>query len=488
MTAPETPIGPRRSWSRDYGIRLFFTDLVVILIVVFGSQLLWFGIDYNLVSLPDNSQLRGLALTYTVVSVLLALIWMAMLVLYGTHLQRVTGIGVSEYKLVTDASIRLFGVLAIVAFVFKVDLARGYILTALPTGVLLLLVGRWAWRQWLVRRRRAGRYSARTLVVGSAGGIRPITEQFSQRFPYAGYQIIGVCLTRGRETSFGAEAPVLGGLDEILDLVERYRIDVVLLTGSDDLTPAVVRRISWELEQTSVDLAVSPSLLEVVGPRIHSRSVAGMPIIHVDVPQYEGRKAVLKTLFDKAAAALALIVLAIPMLLLAMAVRLSSEGPVFFRQERIGLQGRPFKMLKFRSMVVDAEQQLAVLKSRNESEGGVLFKIRDDPRVTPIGRFMRRHSLDELPQFFNVLVGDMSLVGPRPPLPSEVEKYEDHVQRRFLVKPGLTGPWQVSGRADLTWDEGVRLDLHYVENWSLTGDLIYLWRTVKVVFGAEGGY
>jgi exopolysaccharide biosynthesis polyprenyl glycosylphosphotransferase len=190
---------------------------------------------------------------------------------------------------------------------------------------------------------------------------------------------------------------------------------------------------------------------------------------------------------DRAAAALALLSLMPVLLLIALAVRLDSPGPVLYRQERIGVNGRGFTILKFRSMSVDADCLLAELLYRNEG-GGLLFKMRRDPRVTRVGRWLRRFSLDELPQLFNVLGGSMSLVGPRPPLPAEVERYDSSVSRRLLVKPGLTGLWQISGRSDLSWEEAVRLDLRYVENWSLALDALILVKTVRAVVSSSGAY
>jgi exopolysaccharide biosynthesis polyprenyl glycosylphosphotransferase len=232
---------------------------------------------------------------------------------------------------------------------------------------------------------------------------------------------------------------------------------------------------------------MAPALTDVAGPRIHTQQVAGLPLIHVTTPTLEGGQRVAKRLFDVLAAT-CLVILAGPMMIvIALLVRLDSRGSIIFRQERIGVDGTSFKMLKFRSMVSDAESRLEELKDKNEGEG-LLFKMRDDPRITRVGRFLRKYSLDELPQLFNVLNGSMSLVGPRPPLPTEVAEYGHDLRRRLLVKPGLTGLWQVSGRSNLSWEDSVRLDLYYVENWSLAGDLIILLRTFRAVFSSHGAY
>jgi len=233
---------------------------------------------------------------------------------------------------------------------------------------------------------------------------------------------------------------------------------------------------------------MAPSLTDVGGPRIHVRPVAGLPLLHVETPTFIGPQLFLKRGFDLVGSFLLVVILSPLLIVIAFWVRLSTPGPVLFRQERVGFRGRPFLMLKFRSMVADAEARLPGLLDRHDAGNEVLFKLQDDPRVTPIGRWLRRYSLDELPQLFNVLGGSMSLVGPRPPLAREVESYEQHVHRKFLVKPGVTGLWQVSGRSSLSWEESVRLDLYYVENWSITGDLLILWRTAKAVLGRQGAY
>ena len=248
-----------------------------------------------------------------------------------------------------------------------------------------------------------------------------------------------------------------------------------------------LRELAWELEETGTDLCVAPALLDVAGPRTTIRPVAGLPLLQVDHPELAGGKQAIKAIFDKTIAGLALILLAPLFAVIAVAIRLDDRGPVFFRQTRVGLDGRTFKLCKFRTMVVDAEQRLAELEALNEG-AGVLFKMRQDPRVTKVGAWLRRWSLDELPQLLNVLNGDMSLVGPRPALPREVARYGDHMRRRLVVKPGITGLWQVSGRSGLPWEEAFRLDLRYVDNWSLALDLQILWKTWSAVIRGSGAY
>jgi exopolysaccharide biosynthesis polyprenyl glycosylphosphotransferase len=280
-----------------------------------------------------------------------------------------------------------------------------------------------------------------------------------------------------------------GSIDTAVDDLRHAGGNTIAVAGGDRLRTKAIREISWKLASGVEHLVLSPNLIDIAGPRIHTRPVSGLSLIHVETPRYAGTRRFLKETLD-VLGALLFLVLSSPLLLAAaLAVRLSTPGPIFFYQERIGLNGKPFKMLKFRSMVMDAEAQLDTLAVDSNGAGNeIMFKLANDPRITPVGRWLRRFSIDELPQFFNVLLGDMSLVGPRPPLQSEVENYAEDVHRRFLVRPGITGLWQVSGRSNLSWDDSVRLDLYYVENWSVLGDLQILWRTARAVLGRNGAY
>jgi exopolysaccharide biosynthesis polyprenyl glycosylphosphotransferase len=263
--------------------------------------------------------------------------------------------------------------------------------------------------------------------------------------------------------------------------------DTVAVLACPELNGTRLRELAWQLEKTGTGLCVAPAVIDVAGPRTTIRPVAGMPLLHVDHPELTGFRWVVKGVFDKVSAAAALVVLAPLLATIALAIKLGDGGPAIFRQTRVGKDGHPFMVCKFRTMVVDAEQRKAALLAHNDGNG-LLFKMRSDPRITRIGGQLRRWSLDELPQLINVVRGEMSLVGPRPPLPTEVAWYDQDVARRLLVKPGMTGLWQVSGRSDLSWEESIRLDLYYVENWSLAADLTILWKTVGAVVGSRGAY
>lgn len=475
-------------WRARYAQRLFVTDVLVLAWVIFGVQIAWFGFDSADVAIRDR--FANLGISYTGVSLTILIAWLIALSVYGTREARVIGSGTQEYRLIADSSARLFGLVAIAAYLLKFDLARGYVLIAFPLGLVVLLFSRWMWRQWLSVQRLRGGYSSRVLLVGSERTALSIAKELA-REQQAGYHVVGACVPTGLAggTLAGTNIPVFGNLDRVSAAMEVSGADTLVITSADELSAERVKEISWGLEPGRQHLVVAPSLVDIGGPRIHTRPVAGLPLIHVETPRYEGGKRFAKRTFDLAASGLLIVLLSPFLIAITIAVRATSPGPVFFKQDRVGHKGTTFRMLKFRSMVVDAEARLeALVAAQRDSGNEVLFKMRDDPRITPAGRFLRRFSLDELPQLFNVFGGSMSLVGPRPPLRREVDLYEKHVHRRFLVKPGITGLWQVSGRSNLSWEDSVRLDLYYVENWSLTSDIVILWRTAKAVLARDGAY
>jgi exopolysaccharide biosynthesis polyprenyl glycosylphosphotransferase len=305
-----------------------------------------------------------------------------------------------------------------------------------------------------------------------------------EREPWTGYRVLGMCAPLGQDAG---EVPVLGTVEELPDLAAELEADTVLVAGGWYSSSADLRRLGWAIEGRDLDMLVVPSLTDIAGPRVHFAHVAGLPLVHVQEPQVSEAMGLAKRTFDLVVTSALLLFGALPMAVVALVIKLQDGGPVFYRQRRVGIHGTEFDMLKFRSMVVGADRIRADLEHANEVDG-VLFKIRDDPRVTRFGRFIRKFSIDEMPQLLNVLRGEMSLIGPRPPLPAEVEQYDADVHRRLLVRPGMTGLWQVSGRSDLSWKESVRLDLYYVDNWSLTSDLVILLKTVRAVLFSTGAY
>jgi len=487
----QAPTSAPTDWRKAYARRLMITDALVLIWVVFGTQFVWLG--FNRVTSTGSYALGHAVgngdISYTVISVFIVATWLASLAIYGTRTDRVIGVGATEYKLVLNASLRLFGLIAIAAFLLKVDLARGYILISLPLGVLVLLATRWMWRQWLRAERSANNYTSRVVLVGSAASVAHIATELI-RHPEAGYSVVGAIIpgrTVPLQLPVGRQLDMLGTVDTVAETLDEHEADTVVITGADDLSPERVRKLSWALEPGKKHLVVAPGLTDVGGPRIHTRPVAGLPLMHVETPRYEGPERATKRLFDLLGSAFLLGVLSPLFLVVSVIIKISSPGPIFYRQERVGRDGAPIHMIKFRSMVVNADERLADLLKAQGSSDKPLFKVKDDPRITPIGRFIRKYSIDELPQLVNVLRGEMSLVGPRPQRQPEVDLYDDAAWRRLNVLPGMTGLWQVSGRSNLTWEEAIRFDLYYVENWSLLGDLAIMWRTIRAVVSPGNG-
>jgi exopolysaccharide biosynthesis polyprenyl glycosylphosphotransferase len=298
--------------------------------------------------------------------------------------------------------------------------------------------------------------------------------------------VVGLCLpTSELPRPVVAGIPVLGSLGQVPQVVDAMGCDAVAVTSDDATRSNYLRELAWALEGAGVELLVDPGVVEVAGPRMHIRPLLGSPLLHVEEPHFAGWRRLVKRASDLLLTSVCLLIISPLMLAIAAVIKLQDGGPVIFRQSRVGRSGEHFTMLKFRSMVIDADARKADLLPLNEGNGA-LFKLRDDPRTTRFGKFLRDFSLDELPQLFNVLGGSMSLVGPRPHLAEELAKMPREASRRSLVTPGLTGLWQVSGRSDLQEDDAIRLDLRYIENWSLTLDLQILWKTIWAVLAKRG--
>jgi exopolysaccharide biosynthesis polyprenyl glycosylphosphotransferase len=475
------PAPPSR-WRRRYQGLIVATELlaaVVATVIAYGAR---FGDVYS----PAFVGPLGFAL-------LLPPVWLLCVGVTRGYEVRFLGAGVIEFERLGRAFLMLIALTTFAAYALNVHLARGFVLIALPLTLLLGAIGRWSARKVLHRRRRSGRARIPVLAIGRAGEIARFSDTLNNN-EHTGMFVAAASVVEGDavdvvETASLTERgiAITGDVDSVRDSVTRSGARSVAVV-SREITGEKLRWISWQLERTATDLVLIPDLTEVAGRRLDIQQVGGLPLLYVAEPEFTGVRRVLKSGFDRTAALAALLVFAPVFLTIGTAIRLTSRGPVFFRQTRVGKDGRTFRMVKFRSMCRGAERMVTELESSNESDGGVLFKIRADPRVTRVGKVLRRYSLDELPQLFNVLTGSMSLVGPRPPLPAEVATYGGSVHRRLLVKPGLTGLWQISGRSDLSWEESVRLDLRYVESWSLTLDMIVLAKTVGAVVRSRGAY
>ena len=415
--------------------------------------------------------------------------WLFAILLFGGNNARLIASGAEIYRNVITASLGAVGIVGAVLFLADIPLSRSFFVALFVIGPLLLLLVRFVVRRGVNAARAKGYLRAQVLVVGSPGHVRGIARTLT-RETWLGYEVVGAVTPLYEEVAAGeAGVPVLGDESGLLTVVSDRQPDVVLFTAGSSASTEEFRRIAWDLEGQDVDVIVVPGVSEISSDRVRMRPVAGLPLVHMDLPR--ARKALrwTKRLFDIAASAALLLLLAPVLGVVAAGVKLGDGGGVIFRQQRVGRTGERFEFLKFRSMVVDAEARRPELEELARDRGNdVLFKMSDDPRITRIGRVLRRYSLDELPQLWNVLRGDMSLVGPRPALPREVSDYDLDARRRLAVRPGITGLWQVSGRSDLSWEDTVRLDLFYVDNWSFTQDLLILVRTARAVLASRGAY
>ncbi|MBG0561575.1 sugar transferase [Actinoplanes aureus] len=465
----------RQLWERRYVRALVLSDLVAGIVAGVVTFMVRFGdavTAYN----------RG----YIVLSALLPVALLVVLAICRAYERRYLFVGSDEYQRVIRGGVGLIAGTSVVSYALDLDLARSYVLVALPVAIATVVMSRFLLRKRLHLARTRGDNLRRVIVVGHELSVIGITRQL-RRERYHGLEVVGACLPPDADGIGMADLTVYGTFDDVASAVVQADADTVVVLSCPELDGAAVRRLAWQLERDEVDLVVASALVDVAGARTTIRPFDGLPMLHVEHPRLHGGSRLVKDVVDRLGALLLLILSGPVLLSVALCVGLTSRGPVLFRQVRVGRDGRHFRMFKFRSMYVDAEARLHELRHLNEHDG-VLFKIRDDPRVTPVGRWLRRFSLDELPQLLNVLSGQMSLVGPRPPLPTEVAAYADDVRRRLAVKPGMTGLWQVSGRSDLSWEEAVRLDLRYVENWSLSLDLVILLRTVTAVARSSGAY
>jgi exopolysaccharide biosynthesis polyprenyl glycosylphosphotransferase len=463
-----------KAWTTRYIRRSIVADGTCALVAGVLAALFRFGG-------PDGTPAGYLGIT-----VALPVIWCTAVLLAGGYDPRFIGLGSDEFRRVLNTAITLMAGVAILSYSAKLNLARGYMVVALASVGVLDLTVRFYLRKRLHKQRGRGACTRRVVAVGHRAAVADLVATL-RRDRYHGLTVIAACLAESGDEDHLLGIPVAGDLACVSDTVRRFGADTVAVLACPEINGARLRELAWELEKTGTDLCVAAALLDVAGPRTTIRPVAGLPLLHLDHPELAGGKQIVKSVFDKTMAAAALILLAPLFAVIALAIWLCDRGPVFFRQTRVGKDGEVFTLCKFRTMVVDAERWIPSLAAHNEADD-VLFKIRRDPRVTRPGQWLRRWSLDELPQLINVLLGDMSLVGPRPALPQEAARYGDLMRRRLAVNPGLTGLWQVSGRSDLSWDEAVRLDLRYVENWSFALDLQILWKTGSAVCRGAGAY
>ncbi|PJK22908.1 UDP-phosphate galactose phosphotransferase [Mycobacterium goodii] len=479
----------RERWQAQYRRNLMISDTVVVFGAVASAQLMRFG---EVANQPTLSWGLPSTVGYQLVSATLAILWLALLAGVDCRSTKIIGQGPEEYRRIVSATFLLFGLISILSMLFRMDIARGYLAIAFPLGTVALLASRWIWRMVATRRYKRGQVQEPLLVVGTRQAAANIASKFSSE-PELGYRVVGICTPEGptdeaESLTVGEhEFPVVGLDMAVIDAVERTNAMTVAISPTDHLSPTEIRRLMWDLEPKGVALVVTSGLIDVANQRIHSRPIAGMGMLHIEKPQYGRAISWAKRAFDICFALVAILLASPVMVVAAIAVRFSSPGPIFYMDERIGMNGKRFRMFKFRSMYDGSHKQAAKLIEAAGSQP-VFFKMKDDPRVTPVGRWMRKYSIDELPQFFNVLRGEMSVVGPRPQVLREVESYDDLMRRRLMVRPGVTGLWQVSGRSDLPLDDAIRLDLSYVENWTMAQDVVIIARTLRAVMASQGAY
>ena len=481
------------AWRYSFVACLVMVDLAVMLISL--SISLW----------SNNAAYNAIVhvMPFWLFLVCFSLIWVLSLTFAGTYHRHVMAEGYELYAKIINASLLTIITYCSLAFIFNLSLPRTALIVAPIIAFFLEVIARWQMRQWQHRSRQKGACKYKTVVIGSSDGINRALRTM-QDYSNWGYSPIAVCPIEadGNEkdsyvvTSFEPD-PSIEGADKLkvipfnsafprtcesLGAQEVYVADVLSRDSE------MLHGISLAVESLGMELALAVSLADVSGHRLYLRNTAEQPVLLASLPQYTNATYVIKRLLDIVVSAFALLISSPLMLGTAIAIKLDDGGPIFFSQERIGLHGKPFTMYKFRSMVTNAEELKKKLAEENGQTDRFIFKMKNDPRITKVGHFIRKTSLDEFPQFFNVLKGDMSLVGPRPALPEEVARYGSLYSTRLLVKPGITGPWQVSGRSDLSQEQSEYLDVSYIENWSIAGDLAILAKTVLVVFRGTGSY
>lgn len=428
---------------------------------------------------PDTEEILRQTAPYIIVG------WLVILHLFRADALRHLRAGVTEYKRVMMATAATAGSVGIFSYLLKYDFPRAAFVLMFVFGTVALLSLRWLRRRMMGAIHVRGALTTPVLVAGESNHVDAIAKVL-RRETWLGYRVVGA-ITADRTRYTPAGLPVLGSLDQTVAVIEQQKSAAVIFADGSFSSPAEFRRMAWQLEEHDIQMIVVPAITDTSAQRLEVRPVAGLPLVDVERPQALASVRWIKRAFDAVGASLLLLISAPVMALVALAIKLEDGGPLLFRQTRVGLGGEEFECLKFRSMSVDAEDRLAELADLNEG-AGPLFKMTNDPRITRVGRFIRRFSIDELPQFWNALVGDMSLVGPRPALPSEVASYDADARRRLDVRPGLTGLWQVSGRSDLSWEDSVRLDIYYVDNWSMVQDLMILAKTARAVLAPAGAY
>lgn len=468
------------------------SDTLLIAFSLLTAYLIRFGLNTAnfVVEIAPNT----LQVSYPIICIIFGTTWIFSVYLSGSWERRILGTGVSEYQRLVSATFVSFTILGLAMYTINASFSRQIVFSSMLFGLISLISSRWMWRQWLVKNYRRGLQQEKLLVIGYPNEISTFISQ-SKRHPTAGFNVVGAC-TIGVDSTFQLDkrfsvlpnSKILTS-SFVISEMKKYEAESILFFDIKNNDSELLEELSWSLDPNVNRVYLSVSGLDIFGPRLHSRQLNSFDLFEAEVPSFSLFSLTMKRIFDFCIAVLATLLISPLLIIIGLAIRINSPGPIIFRQERVGLNGKKFTMYKFRSMKEGSHllhEQLAA--AQQEKTGNILFKLNSDPRVTPLGAFLRKWSLDELPQLLNVIRGDMSLVGPRPPLASEVEHYDKRVHRKFLVRPGLTGLWQVSGRSNLNWEESVRLDLLYVQDWSLILDAFILLKTFRIIFTKQGAY
>ena len=461
--------GPTSEWKNTLQLRLWVVDTLLIFLAIL----------IGIISRYQNFWSDGISSFEVTVLIYAALIfasWLISLQFFQSREISILGFGADEYRRVLTASFSAFALLAVISYIFKLEISRGFVAITFFLGVIFLFLGRRTLRKILSRAREQGRYLSRVLLI--QGSYQDHVEQRLNSAIYSGLKIV----SRIKVDDFNNFDS-----SKVAKQAEAENCDVILVSQSADVSAFDLRKLGWALEDSQIRLVVAPAVTEIAGPRLKVSNVEGLPLLHVEQPTFSGPARFTKRLVDIFGSVVGLVVLSPIFLIIGAIIKIADRGPVFYVQNRVRQENKIFGVYKFRTMLVGAHQMRDEIMQQTGKDLR-LAKDPNDPRITKPGRFLRRWSIDELPQLINVFKGEMSLVGPRPPLAEEVEQYESAEKRRLLVKPGLTGLWQVSGRSELDWEDAVRLDLYYVENWSLTLDFLIMLRTVAAVFRGEGAY
>jgi exopolysaccharide biosynthesis polyprenyl glycosylphosphotransferase len=480
----------KRKSMRDYSRGVLLVDSLVLLATSLLVYLQNYGTFQNVDNLNDEGLLR-VNVSPQFVGAGLLLSWLISLSIFRSRDSKIVGSDFIEYRRVLNATLSVLGFLAFVSLYFKVDVSRVYVTEVLVIGLAALLLSRRLGRNWLNKQRKQGNFTRRVAIYGPSSELELELQKYSSHKESEFEPIMTIEDNKLLVLKYlNSDKTKTVDLEHLPEVLAEDNIELLQVVGSGPSSAKMHKKLYWALDGWDISFVVSPAITGVSSSKLTTRVIAGSPLIKISSTKFSGPQYAMKTVMDLVLGSLAFLVSMPIVLVAALFVKLEDKGPAFFTQTRVGLNGKHFTMYKIRSMKVGAElehaeRQQAVADKLTNSN---MYKDPEDPRVTKVGKFIRKFSIDELPQFLNVIKGDMSLVGPRPPLLSEVEEWKQHEVRRLLVKPGVTGPWQIGGRSLLTWEETVAIDLSYVENWTVLNDLSIIFKTIVYVFKGKGAF